>query len=77
MVWLGYVRVVVGSPPLHAIEWKREHSGDTKGATMPDLELRFHRSMLTLSSPLDYVLERQGVDMQEDAEFMSLFEGDF
>ena len=44
---------------------------------MPDLEHRFHRSMLTLSSPLDYVLECQGVDMQEDAEFMSLFEGDF
>ena len=43
---------------------------------MADLELRFHRSMLTLSSPLDFVLERQGVDMSEDAEFMSLVEGD-
>ena len=40
---------------------------------MADIELRFHKDMLVLSSPLDAVLERQGV-MPEDKEFIVLME---
>ncbi|MGI6105335.1 MAG: homocysteine S-methyltransferase family protein [Raoultibacter sp.] len=43
---------------------------------MPDIELRFHRDMLVLSSPVDASLERQGVDLDMDREFINLIEPD-
>ena len=41
---------------------------------MPDIELRFHKDMLVLSAPSDYALARQGVDMDADAEYVTLME---
>ncbi len=41
---------------------------------MADIELRFHKDMLVLSAPIAYALERQGVDVQTEAEYMSLVE---
>lgn len=41
---------------------------------MADIELRFHKDMLVLSAPLAYALERQGVDVEADGEFVSLIE---
>lgn len=41
---------------------------------MADLNLRFHRDMLVLSAPVAFALERQGVNMDEDAEYMALME---
>lgn len=41
---------------------------------MADIELRFHKDMLVLSAPVDYALERQGVDVTADIEFISLTE---
>ena len=41
---------------------------------MPDIEIRFHKDMLVLSAPIEYALERQGIDVQADAEFVSLME---
>ncbi len=41
---------------------------------MADIEIRFHKDMLVLSAPVDYALERQGVDMAADGEFVSLME---
>lgn len=41
---------------------------------MADIEIRFHKDMLVLSAPIDYALERQGVEMKADAEFVSLME---
>lgn len=41
---------------------------------MADIELRFHKDMLTLSAPIDFALARQGVNVEEDAEFVTLFE---
>lgn len=41
---------------------------------MADIELRFHHDMLVLSAPIAFALERQGVDMSEDAEYTALFE---
>lgn len=41
---------------------------------MPDIEIRFHKDMLVLSAPIEYALERQGIDIQADAEFISLME---
>ena len=43
---------------------------------MADIELRFHHDMLTLSAPISYVLEKQGVDVAEDLEFVNLLEPD-
>ncbi|WP_350455425.1 homocysteine S-methyltransferase family protein [Slackia heliotrinireducens] len=43
---------------------------------MADIQLRFHKDMLVMSAPIDYTLTRQGVDLDNDAEFVSLFEGD-
>lgn len=43
---------------------------------MADIQLRFHREMLTLSAPIENVLERQGVDINRDMEFMNLVEPD-
>ncbi len=41
-----------------------------------DIGLRFHKDMLVLSSPVQAVLERFGVDTQRDMEFTMLFEPD-
>lgn len=41
---------------------------------MSDIALRFHKDMLVLSSPLDASLERQGVDVEQDREFIGLIE---
>lgn len=41
---------------------------------MADIEIRFHKDMLVLSAPLDYALERQGIDIARDAELISLME---
>ena len=41
---------------------------------MPDIEIRFHKDMLVLSAPIEYALERQGIDVRSDAEFVSLME---
>lgn len=41
---------------------------------MADIELRFHRDMLVLSSSVSSALARQGVDADQDLEFMNLVE---
>lgn len=41
---------------------------------MPDINLRFHKDMLVLSSPISAALARQGVDVARDMEFTLLFE---
>lgn len=41
---------------------------------MADIELRFHKDMLVLSAPLAFALANQGVDMETEAEYMSLVE---
>lgn len=41
---------------------------------MADIQLRFHKDMLVLTAPVDFALERQGIDMAEDAEYISLME---
>lgn len=42
---------------------------------MADIELRFHKDMLVLSAPgLAFSLANQGVDMETEAEYMSLVE---
>ena len=43
---------------------------------MADIELRFHKDMLVLSAPLAYALSRQGVDMETEAEYVSLVEAE-
>ncbi|MDD7368533.1 MAG: homocysteine S-methyltransferase family protein [Berryella intestinalis] len=41
---------------------------------MPDISLRFNRDMLVISSPVENVLARQGVDMQRDLFYLALME---
>lgn len=41
---------------------------------MADIQLRLHKDMLVLTAPVDFALERQGIDMTEDAEYISLME---
>lgn len=41
---------------------------------MPDIQLRFHRDMLVLSSPVEPVLERQGFDIERDFDYATLIE---
>lgn len=41
---------------------------------MPDIELRMHTDMLVLSSTLDATLERQGVDVAADRQYLNLME---
>lgn len=41
---------------------------------MPDIALRFDKDMLVLSAPIDAVLSRQGVDVEQDKELFSLIE---
>lgn len=41
---------------------------------MPDISLRFHRSMLVISSPLEPLLDRQGFDCSKGLEFAGLVE---
>ncbi len=41
---------------------------------MPDIELRFHKDMLVLSSPVAPVLARQGFDANRDLEYANLVE---
>ena len=43
---------------------------------MPDIQMRFDKDMLVLSSPLEAVLARQGVDVQADLEYLVLIEPD-
>ena len=43
---------------------------------MPDIELRFQKDMLVLSSPVDAMLARQGVDAARDREYLNLMEPD-
>ena len=43
---------------------------------MADIELRFHRDMLVLSAPLDAALERQGIDVARDRQYLNLMEPD-
>lgn len=43
---------------------------------MPDIELRFHKDMLVLSSPVDALLARQGIDASLDREYLNLMEPD-
>ncbi len=41
---------------------------------MPDLQMRFHADMLVLSAPIDAALEKQGIDVESEREFLSLNE---
>lgn len=41
---------------------------------MPDIQMRFYKDMLVLSTPLRSVLARQGVDVDRDLEYMLLVE---
>ena len=41
---------------------------------MPDIQMRFHRDMLVLSSSLCAALARQGVDVEHNLEYTVLFE---
>lgn len=41
---------------------------------MPDISLRFNRDMLVVSSPVENVLARQGVDMRRDLPYLALIE---
>lgn len=41
---------------------------------MPDIQLRFHRDALVLSSPVAPVLARQGFDVERDVEYANLVE---
>ena len=41
---------------------------------MPDIQLRFHRDMLVLSSPIAPVLARQGFELDGDVEYATLME---
>lgn len=41
---------------------------------MPDIALRFNKDMLVLSSPVEPVLERQGIDVGEGLELTSILE---
>ena len=41
---------------------------------MPDIQLRFHRDMLVLSSPIAPVLARQGFEFDGDVEYATLME---
>lgn len=41
---------------------------------MPDIEMRFNKDMLVLSSPLQAVLARQGVDVARDMEYLTVVE---
>ena len=43
---------------------------------MPDIELRFGRDMLVLSSPIDVTLARQGLDVSRDRQYLNLMEPD-
>ena len=43
---------------------------------MADIQMRFHRDMLVMSSSVAAALERQGVDANRDLEFMNLIEPD-
>ena len=41
---------------------------------MPDIALRFNKDMLVLSAPVDNILARQGVNVDEDMEYQLLME---
>lgn len=41
---------------------------------MPDIQLRFHRDMLVLSSPISHTLARRGFDAFENIEYANLIE---
>ena len=41
---------------------------------MPDIELRFNKDMLVLSAPVETSLKRQGVNVEQDREFLGLIE---
>ena len=43
---------------------------------MPDIQLRFNKDMLVLSAPVDAMLERQGVDVARDRQYLNLMEPD-
>ena len=52
------------------------YTNTTKGHAMADIEMRFNRDMLVLSSDLRAGLNRLGVDSENDLEFMNLVEPD-
>lgn len=41
---------------------------------MPDIQLRFQKDMLVLSSPLDELLARQGIDISLDRQYLNIME---
>lgn len=41
---------------------------------MPDIQLRFQKDMLVLSSPLDALLARQGIDASLDRQYLNVME---
>ena len=41
---------------------------------MPDIQLRFQKDMLVLSAPVDALLERQGVNVARDRQYLNLME---
>lgn len=43
---------------------------------MPDIQMRFNKDMLVLSSPIEAVLARQGADVEHDLEYLLLVEPD-
>ncbi len=43
---------------------------------MPDIALRFNKDMLVLSAPIASTLERQGVNVERDLEFMNIAESE-
>ena len=55
---------------------RRNSHAVTKGAAMPDIELRFNKDMLVLSAPVDAMLARQGVDVARDRQYLNLMEPD-
>lgn len=45
-----------------------------KGETVPDIQMRFNRDMLVLSTPLDYQLHAQGFDAPTDRAYVVMCE---
>lgn len=41
---------------------------------MPDIAMRFHKDMLVLSAPIETALEKQGIDVDLDREFINIVE---
>ena len=70
----NYTQSIALAAPRALLPCFAPRSPHPKGALMADIELRFHKDMLVLSAPLAFALANQGVDMETEAEYMSLVE---